>query len=84
MGFIGFVSHFLGFSQVPVEIPGLELGTHDSSKIPSYSALLEAMEVTMTDNDSELNFSSINQLPSTPQDPQATDWYDNTILKNEF
>ena len=68
---------FAGFNQVPVEMPGLEMSAHDSGNSSSYSALLEAMEVTMADTDSDLNFNNINQLPSTPQDNQATDWYDN-------
>ncbi|XP_044260719.1 armadillo segment polarity protein-like [Tribolium madens] len=64
-----------GFNQVPVEMSGLEIGTHDSGNSSSYSALLEAMEVTMADTESDLNFNNINQLPSTPQDNQATEWY---------
>lgn len=62
----------------------LEIGTHDSGNSSSYSALLEAMEVTMADTDSDLNFNNINQLPSTPQNNEATEWYDGTILKTEF
>lgn len=76
---------FSGFSQVPVDLPGLDMGPHDSGNGSSYSALLEAMEVTMADTESELNFNAMNQLPSTPQDNQNSgEWFDTTILKSEF
>lgn len=56
---------------------GLEIGSHGGGNGSTYSAI-DAMDVTSGDQD--LNFDTIDQLPTPPQDNNhAAAWYDTDL-----
>ncbi|KAL3268367.1 hypothetical protein HHI36_007483 [Cryptolaemus montrouzieri] len=60
-----------GYDQIPIDMEGLEIGSHGGGNGSSYSA----MDVTTADQD--LNF---DQLPTPPQDNnQVAAWYDTDL-----
>lgn len=68
------LEYFLGYDQIPIDMQGLEIGSHGGGNGSTYSPI-EAMDVTNTDN-----FDPIDQLPAPPQDNnQVAAWYDTDL-----
>ncbi|KAJ8945183.1 hypothetical protein NQ314_009296, partial [Rhamnusium bicolor] len=66
-----------GYDQIPIDMQGLEIGSHGGGNGSTYSAI-DAMDVTGADPD--LNFDTIDQLPTPPQDNnQVAAWYDTDL-----
>ncbi|XP_050512043.1 armadillo segment polarity protein isoform X2 [Diabrotica virgifera virgifera] len=66
-----------GYDQIPIDMQGLDIGSHGGGNGSTYSAI-DAMDVTSGDPD--LNFDTIDQLPTPPQDNNhAAAWYDTDL-----
>ncbi|KAF2897545.1 hypothetical protein ILUMI_08631 [Ignelater luminosus] len=66
-----------GYEQIPLDMQGLEIGSHGGGNGSTYSAI-DAMDVGSADP--ELNFDPMNELPTPPQDNnQVAAWYDTDL-----
>ncbi|EFA10737.2 armadillo segment polarity protein isoform X1 [Tribolium castaneum] len=66
-----------GYDQIPIDMQGLEIGSHAGGNGSTYSQI-EAMDVA--NGDPDINFDPINQLPAPPQDNnQVAAWYDTDL-----
>lgn len=75
--FAKLVTLFVGYDQIPIDMQGLDIGSHGGGNGSTYSAI-DPMDVGSADPD--LNFDPIDQLPTPPQDNnQVAAWYDTDL-----